>query len=213
LAGFAVRLPSSRSDQQRITVQDGGAFQFVVDRARAQSLLDATGHKDLILPASLDGATIKVSIPAAVNVSYGNCPVVDPDTQSAKAPGTGSPGRSMGDCVMLVEMPSPSAETPPDLDIQQLAQIGLEFTGMTPAQAKAYSETVDWTSTLVIPVPRNGSKYEKVNVDGAQGYLIQRPVDDVPGYALIWVKNGIIHTIAAMNSDTAAALSMANSLK
>ena len=40
LAGFQVRLPASRSDAPRLLVQDGGAFQFVANRARAQSLLD-----------------------------------------------------------------------------------------------------------------------------------------------------------------------------
>ncbi|MGE5140474.1 MAG: DUF4367 domain-containing protein, partial [Rudaea sp.] len=67
--------------------------------------------------------------------------------------------------------------------------------------------------TLVIPVPRNGASYEKVNVDGVTGYLIKRPVDDVPGYALVWVKDGIIYAISGMTNDSATALQMANSLK
>jgi len=39
----------------------------------------------------------------------------------------------------------------------QLAQIGLEFTGMSSDQAAAFTKSVDWTSTLVVPVPINAA--------------------------------------------------------
>ncbi len=216
LAGFTVRLPSSRTDKPQIMVNGSTAFQAVADRAKAQNLLNETGHPDLVLPASIDGAVIKVSIPASVNVGYGSCPKVttDPDSNGLTGqPGSGTPARQMQGCVMLVEMPSPTVDTPPTLDVQQLVEIGLQFTGMTAEQAKAYSSTVDWTSTLVIPIPRNGSTYQKVNVDGVTGYLIQRPADDAPGYVLVWVKDGIIYTIGGMNSNSAQAIQMANSLQ
>ncbi len=210
LAGFDVRLPSSRTDKPQLTVLGGAAFQAVADRAKAQAILNETGHSNLVLPDSLDGATFKVDIPASVNAGYGSCPKISTEGKTVEG---GSTGRRMQDCVMLVEMPSPTVDTPPNVDLKQLAQIGLQFTGMTAQQAKEYSDTVDWTSTLVIPVPRNGASYEKVNVDGVTGYLIQRPVDDVPGYALVWVKDGIIYAISGMTNDTATALQMANSLK
>ena len=104
-------------------------------------------------------------------------------------------------------------DAPPSLDVQQLAELGLQFTGMTKEQAHAYAQTVDWTSTLVVPIPRNAAQYKPVNVDGASGYLIQRPLDDAPQYVIIWVKNGIIYAIAGVGNDTSSALAMANSLK
>jgi hypothetical protein len=212
LAGFQVRFPTSRSDAPRLTVQDSGAFQFVVNRARAQSLLDQAGASGLKLPASIDGAVIKVSIPAGVIAGYGDCPTLDEsaDTTNSK----GSPGRTMINCIVLTQIPSPSVDAPPDLDIQQLAELGLQFGGMTKDQAHAYASTVDWTSTLVVPIPRNAAQYKPVNVDGgASGYLIQRPMDDAPQYAIVWVKSGIIYAVGGVGNDTTAALSIANSLK
>ncbi len=50
-------------------------------------------------------------------------------------------------------------------------------------------------------------------MDGVSGYLIQRPLDDAPDYAIIWVKQGIIYAVGGIGSDTSAALAMANSLK
>lgn len=116
-------------------------------------------------------------------------------------------------CTMLVQMPSPTMEAPSDLPMDQLVEMGLQLTGMTPEQARAYRQTVDWTSTLVLPIPRNGASYKPVTVDGSAGYLVQRPLDDAPQYALVWVRGGIIHAIAGLGNGADAALTMANSLK
>jgi Na+/H+ antiporter NhaB len=101
---------------------------------------------------------------------------------------------------------------PAALNIAQLAQIGLEFTGMTSDQAAAFTQTVDWTSTLVIPLPKNAATYQQVTVDGVTGTLIQRPADDAPQYALLWVKNGIIYAISSLGTNSQQAVQMANSL-
>jgi hypothetical protein len=97
--------------------------------------------------------------------------------------------------------------------MSKLAEIGLEFTGMSPLQAQQFSQNVDWTSSLVIPIPRNAATYQQVTVDGVSGTLIQRPPDDAPQYALVWVKDGIIYAIGGLGSDSAQAIEMANSLK
>ena len=44
-----------------------------LDRDRIQSILDEAGHSDLKIPASVDGATIGVRVPAGVMAFYGNC--------------------------------------------------------------------------------------------------------------------------------------------
>ena len=213
LAGFQVRLPANQATAPQLSVQGGTAFTIVVDRARAQALLDEAGHSDLLLPASLDGANIEVEIPSAVSAGYGTCP--DPAAQNSDDTLTpkGSPGRRYADCIMLIQIPSPTVNTPPDLDLAKLAEIGLQFTGMSPEQAQAFSQNVDWTSSLVIPIPRNAATYQQVSVDGVTGTLIQRPADDAPEYALVWVKDGIIYAIGALGTDSAKAIEMANSLQ
>ena len=121
-------------------------------------------------------------------------------------------GRRYPDCVILAEIPSPTVDAPANLDIVQLAQIGLEFGGMTSDQAQAFTQTVDWTSTLVIPIPKNAATYQQVSVDGVSGTLIQRPADDAPQYVLIWVKGGTIYSVGALGANSDQALQMANSL-
>ncbi len=208
LAGFNVRLPQSLTPSQ-IYVTDSAAFAMTVDRAKAQALLDEAGRGDLILPESVDGADISVSIPSAVSVAYGTCPKPEADSSEVE-----DSGQTYRDCVILAQIPSPSVNAPADLDINRLAQIGLEFTGMTAEEAIAFTSTVDWTSTLVVPIPSNAATYEQVTVDGVTGTLIQRASreGEPTTFALFWVKDGIIYAISGRGANSGQAIEMANSL-
>lgn len=209
LTGFTVRLPPDLTPS-RISVLNASAFSFTIDRGRVQALLDEAGRGDLILTDSTDGAEVAVKIPASVSISFGTCPAPSGDGSDMQE--AGSPGRRYPDCVILSEIPSPSVSAPASLDVAQLAQIGLEFTGMSSEQAAAFTSTVDWTSTLVVPIPRNAALYEQIAVDGVTGTLIQRPADDAPQFALIWVRDGIIYTIGGLGSNSQKAIDIANSL-
>ncbi len=205
LAGFTIRLPGAQAIAPQLTVQGSTAFSFVVDRARAQALLDETGHKDLVLPASLNGATIDVNIPASVSAAYGNCPKPDPNGEGPNLNMKGSAGRRYADCVILAEIPSPTVNTPPDIDLAQLAEIGLEFTGMTSDQAHAFSQNVDWTSIAGHPAPQE-CRHLRPGKCGRR----DRDAHPAPGGRFarstpcIWVKNGIIYAISGLGSNSPA---------
>ena len=210
-AGFTVRVPQDMTPS-RISVEGASAFTIKVDVTKAQALLNEAGRPDLVLPSSINGADVSVTIPASVSVAFGTCP--DPAVQDTAKDisSNGSAGRQYPDCVILAEAPTPTVSAPADLNIAQLAQIGLEFTGMTSDQAAAFTQSVDWTSTLVIPLPKNAATYQQVSVDGVTGTLIQRPADDAPQYVLVWVKNGIIYAISSLGTNSQQAVQMANSL-
>ncbi len=207
-AGFAVRLPQNTTFS-RLSVQNAAAFDVKIDRSKAQALLDEAGRSDLVLPKDIDGAVVSVSVPASVRADFGTCP----DPAAAEDAMRGSASRNFPDCVMLAEIPSPTVNAPANVDVAQLAQIGLEFTGMTPEQAAAYTKTIDWTSTLVVPIPKNAATYQQLTVDGVTGTLIQRPSDDAADFVLIWIKNGIVYSIGGLGSNSQRAIDMANSLK
>jgi hypothetical protein len=210
LAGFTVRVPPGMTPS-RLSVENAAAFTLKVDVAKVQALLNESGRSDLVLPTSINGENVSVNIPASVSLAFGTCPdPAAPDTGGLNS--GGSAGRRYPDCIILAEIPTPTVSAPADLNIAQLAQIGLEFSGMTSDQAAAFVQTVDWTSTLVIPLPKNAAIYDQVNVDGVTGTLIQRPADDAPQYALLWVKNGIIYAISSLGTNSQQAIQMANSL-
>jgi hypothetical protein len=79
---------------------------------------------------------------------------------------------------------------------------------MSAADAHAFCQTVDWSSTLVVPVPLNGSSFRTVPVDGVNGTLVEMAArGKFPGhYTLLWVKNGIVYAIdGAGSADRAIA--------
>jgi hypothetical protein len=109
-------------------------------------------------------------------------------------------------------MPSPTISAPPGLDVQKIGEAFLQIMGMSAEEAARFAQSVDWSTTLVIPIPRNGTSYQEVPVDGVTGTLI---VQDMEGheaqYLLIWVKDGILYSLAGSGNGSAA-LRIVNSL-
>jgi len=63
-------------------------------------------------------------------------------------------------------------DLPPTLDVQKLAEIGLEAAGMSEQQASQFFHAVDWKSVLTVSVPRQLRAYEEVKVAGVTGTLL-----------------------------------------
>jgi hypothetical protein len=197
LAGFPVRLPATLGDPQEIRVHGEGAFHATLNRDRMQDVLSQVGRSDIQIPASADGATIAVHVPKIVNAQFGNC------ARDAIA----------GTCIILVEAPTPIISVPPGLNLAALAEAGLQIAGMSAAEAHAFCQTVDWTSTLVLPIPQGESSSRAVSVDGVTGTLIETaPRGKRPaGYHLLWIKNGIVYSLQGVG-DAGQGVAAADSL-
>jgi hypothetical protein len=208
-AGFPVRVLSARTDSPTFGVTGAHAFHLTLDRSRLQDVLDQAGRSDLLLPASLEGATVSVQVPRAVGVKYGAC---GNNSHSGEPPApTNSPASP---CLALLEAPSPVINVPSDLNIQQLAEIGLQLVGWNPVKAREFCQSVDWKSTLVLPIPRTVESYETVTVNGVRGTLLRFPDSNSPrpAYALIWVDGGIIYSLIG-KGDPNSAVQLASSLQ
>jgi hypothetical protein len=214
LAGFPVRLLGARTDAPKFTVEGQHAFHMTVDRSRLQDIFDQAGRPDLLLPATIDGAQVSVNVPRGVRVEYGDCPhhrEAADASQHNNAP-TGPTG-AWSNCLALVETPSPQVNMPADLNIQQLAEITFQLSGMSATQARELGQSIDWKSTLVLPMPRFAGSYSQVQVSGVQGTLISNSNGSGrrgPDYVLIWVKNGIIYGLVG-HGDASNAVAVANS--
>ena len=182
---------------------------MTLNRDRLQGILDEFGRSDLQLPSSIDGALVAVHIPKSLTAVYGQCH--QPGKINAQKPPSVA---DLAGCVMLAEVPSPTVSVPPELNIQQLATLALEAAGMSERDAQAFCETVDWTSTLVVPIPRDAGSYETTSVDGVQGTLITLRgwTHGMPGYSLLWVKSGIIYSLTGFGSADQA-VPLADSLE
>jgi hypothetical protein len=196
LAGFAVRLPGETAGQTPALVfQPGADISFEIDLQLANTLLDELGRSDLRLPAAVDGAVINVIVPDSVVATYGAC-TQDPESR---------------DCTALVQMPSPTLIAPPGVDARQMGEIYLQLLGLTADEAAEFSARVDWSTTLVVPVPR-GADYQKIEVDQAPGIMFQEKAGGrVRLTSLVWQKDGMLYALST-NKGYNQALRIANSL-
>lgn len=214
LAGFDVRTIGQLGVPQKILVNGEAAFQMTLNRDRMQAILQEAGRSDVQLPAGIDGALVAVHIPRTVLTAYGNCPEHNfrhhnPDSQPQSGV-EANPPTSPDNCVLMVQAPSPTVSVPPNLNISQVAEAALELAGMSPSEAHSFCQTVDWSSTLVVPVPGNVSSYQTVNVDGVTGTLVSLR-SDRNRYSLLWVKDGIIYSLNG-HGDPNQALNLASTM-
>jgi hypothetical protein len=221
LAGYPIRTIGNLGAPQRVEVNGETAFQMTVNRDRIESLLDEVGRSDIRIPESANGALVAVHIPKIVFSMYGDCPVRrrsgETNPQSRAEELAERKMERMADtkntnCTYLVQAPSPTVSVPPELNMSEIAEAALELAGMSPAEAHSFCRTVDWSSTLVVPVPRNSSSYENVSVDGVEGTLITETLSQGNRYSLLWIKNGVIHSMMGHGSSSDA-LTLAASLK
>ena len=221
LAGYPIQTIGNLGAPQRLEVNGETAFQMTVDRDRVETLLDEIGRSDIQIPESANGALVAVHIPKIVFSMYGDCPVRHRSGASnrqsraeelAERKMERMADTKNTDCTYLVQAPSPTVSVPPELNMSEIAEAALELAGMSPGEAHSFCQTVDWSSTLVVPVPRNSSSYENVSVDGVEGTLITETLPQGNRYTLLWIKNGVIHSLMGHGSSSDA-LTLAASLK
>jgi hypothetical protein len=192
-AGFTPRLPAS-AEITSLGVQPGQSIEINIDSAMMNAGLESFGYTNVKVPADLDGQKILATIPTSVTAAFGDCPK-EADGENA--------AESMAACIGLIQLPAPSVSAPDSFPVVQLGEVILQLIGMTPEQAAAYSQTVDWSSTLILPIP-TGSNVgtNDIQIDGVSGTLIQE--QDTAQYALIWVKDGILYGLTGQGNVNAA---------
>ena len=125
-----------------------------------------------LIPADLDEGVVTVSVPEMVQMHT---------TQ-----------------VDIVQMPSPAVEYPEGINPGTFGEAGLRLLGLSPAEARSISESIDWASTLVLPIPADVAEFQELQIAGAEGVLLQpRQTDAQNVRTLLWEKDGILYVIGA----------------
>lgn len=214
IAGFPAHLIAGQTPAT-LMVRSTITAQMKLDRDRIQSILDEAGRSDLRLPQSVDGAIVGLRVPAGILASYGNCGNTIKRTLTFKEKGWGArlgvvqPETAFlpadNTCVKLNELPSPTASFPQDINPAEIAQVGLQFAGLSPTEAANFTQTVDWTTTLVMPVLHGQATYENVNVNGIHAVLLRPRLAEPSGrFDLVWIDNGIVYGLMGTGDDTTA---------
>jgi len=182
--GFAVAAPSYLPEglaPDSVFVQGEGAMRLSVSEAKLRSLLQRLDLNDVSVPTGLDGRWIEVRKP----------PVVVQKFRSARS-----------QRAMLVEAKSPEVSVPAGLDVEGLAQVGLRVLGLDAGEARRIVRSIDWRTTLLVPVPTNASTFRQVTVHGQPGLMITTTGDRGgdgkrrhEGTLLLWTEGGRVFCI------------------
>jgi hypothetical protein len=172
-AGVRVRTPAWLPDGYSSTgflVSAEHAARVTANTAGLQALLDTLGLADVELPDGLDGQVATVRVPPIVSQTYAN-------------------GEHT---VHVIQAQSPDVSFPAGLDLPKLAYAALRVLGMSQDEAYNMSVTIDWRSTLVVPVPPQAASYRPINVGGNEGLLIEGVAEEegARGGVLMWSANG-----------------------
>jgi len=202
LAGFQIRLIAGETPAL-LLFRTPISAQLKLDRDRLQSILDEAGRSDVQIPQSADGAVISMRVPAGIIAMYGNCGDAFEHFQG-KQPRASAIQPEDGSCVRLNEVPSPTVTAPQQLDTAEIVRAALQFAGLSASEAANFTQTIDWTSTFVMPILHGQLSYEKVSVGGNDGALL-RPKNQQSGqFTLHWVDNGILYSLMGTGDNTAA---------
>jgi hypothetical protein len=168
LAGSAAGLPGLKQPRgplpsgmrfTKASVQGEGEARLTLHADKLRKVLELLGLTDVHVPAYLDGQKVTVHMPPIVSQQFEN----------------GSTHMT------LVEAHSPEVGLPPGADLKQLGEIGLRILGLDADEARRVAGSIDWRSTLVVPVPTSAESFRQVEVNGQRGLFIRCEMPDETG--------------------------------
>ena len=187
VAGFAPKTLPNRGELMRTYVMRGGAGHLVVDLAGARAIVEAAGADPLLLPDSLDGARVDVTVHDSVGQLYDNG-------------------------IILIQSPSPDVNYPADVNPTLLGEALLQVLGTEPAEAQRIAQSIDWTSTMLLPIPQDLGTYREVTVNGVSGVLLE-PFDADAEASVVWQQDGMVYMMRAGRMSVDEMLAFANSVR
>ncbi|HET8698397.1 MAG TPA: hypothetical protein VFO94_12970, partial [Gammaproteobacteria bacterium] len=137
---------------QSANVAGDGAMRFTARTANLRLLLDSLAIGDVTIPEGIDGKEFQVRVPPVVHLTYGV---------------RGRPA------IVLLEAQTPEVSFPAGLDVAALGEIGLRLLGLSRTEAYRLAQTIDWRTTLLVPVPVNAASFRQVNIQGESALLIE----------------------------------------
>jgi len=165
LAGFQARmpryLPGSGAPEDwpatEIQVKGRSEFAFQATREALVFLVELAGMDPDRVAEGWDEATIRVIVPAAVGISNGR--------------------------FQIGQVLDPTVEYPEGLDPSLVGEAGLRLFGLSPQEARRISEHIDWTNTVVLPIPSDVAEFQELQIAGEDAILLKpryRPYQPEP---------------------------------
>ncbi len=202
-AGYSLRLPTDgpwAMQPDTIRVHGESEERVQVDTQRLRSLLTSLGIDDVQVPPALEGADVTMRVPPVAIASY----------------------RHETSEVIFLQAPSPEVTLPAGVELARLGEIGLRIAGLSADDARHFSQSVDWHSTMLVPVPATASAFRQVEVGGQKGLLVTTgPASQGrggmrfhhAGSQLMWSDGTRVYALMSSTVSDVDLLRMANSVR
>ena len=177
LAGFDVRVPGYIPDDEtpRFSVKGHSEYAFRFTREGLEMFLELAGMDPNRVPDGLDEGVVTIAMPAVVEMRTSR--------------------------LSITQAWNPTIEYPEGIDTSLFGEAGLRLFGLSPRKAKRISKSIDWTNTLVLPVPADVADFSEIEVAGEDAVLVRpRHRDDYNRPTLFLEKDDVIYVIAGRHS-------------
>lgn len=181
--GWHAGSPGQLGPPEAVYTIGGASGRLTVNVANARALMELAGADPALIPDSLDGADVNVTVYSAISQHW-------------------------AEGVVLVQSPSPMVEYPEDVDVTALGQALLEVLGMEPGPAQRLAESIEWTNTLLLPIPEDIATFNEVQIGGSSGMALTSV--DGQTAAVLWESDGMVYVLSGL--DATELVSIANSI-
>jgi hypothetical protein len=194
VAGIDVRLPQWLPDGTTIietAVAGEQAVQVTANAPRLEQVMQALGIDDLPVPAGLHGQAVTVRVPPVVLVRYDHG----------------------GRRTRFLQARAPEIAMPAAIDLAAVGEVGLRILGVQPAEARRFARTIDWHTTLIVPIPPTASTIRYVDVAGAHGIAVEhQPHNQSRTNTVLWSTGDRVFAMVSIQ-EKEQVLAMANSVR
>jgi hypothetical protein len=153
LAGIEARVPTvlpSGVEGPEVHVKGGVRFRLRLEKAKLDGLLKALAIEDIEMPPGIDGSVVAVETHPQLLLVY---------PQSSRLVYTFSQTRN------------PEVTLPAGLDPAVLAELCLRAGGLSTDEARSFAQTIDWSTTLMVPFPVEKASYRQLEIQGNPALL------------------------------------------
>ncbi|HSG17779.1 MAG TPA: hypothetical protein VLE70_15850 [Anaerolineae bacterium] len=173
-AGWQAGGPGQLGEPDAIYVIGGASGRLTINVENARTLMSLAGADPELIPDSLDGAEVNVTVYPAISQNW-------------------------DDGVVLIQSPSPLVAYPEDVNVTALGQALLEVLGMEPGPARRLAESIEWTNTVLLPVPASIASFSEVQIGGSSGLALTSV--DGQNAAVLWESEGMVFVLSGFDAE------------
>jgi anti-sigma factor RsiW len=179
IAGFEVRMPRyfPGGSAPTFSVKGRSEQRLRFNRDGLVTLLQLADMDPKLVPAGFSEGAVTVLAPVMVAIA--------------------------SERYQIAQVRSPSITYPDGLEPRIVGEAGLRLMGLSAADAKRISATIDWTTTVVLPIPASIAEFREVEIAGSRGVMFwgREQKGQQNTAVLMWEKNDVVYMVSGPNSQ------------